>query len=419
MQKRLLLLFISLSLGLEAQTWDSIYSYTVLDPIWDKARVDVSQNNEILCSFETINAGNPLSISIDGGSSFQVLLSDFQRGFAGFDGNSNFYLVSEKKNSGVSTNYYDSVYYSDDLGQTIQALDEHPNGGFDYSSFYIDQSNNFYCLDNSLGGNLEPLFALYQNGQFSANISTHLSAGSNALRGVIKLTNGTIVVSTYNDGVHYSSDNGQSWTASQNDQVLGTSTFTSFAQANNGDLFLAGVSLEMSSDNGETWMASNLSTNWVDQVIKAGNGNLYARGAFSSPPLFESTDNGQTWLQMSNQPSGTCADFDLSADHLYAIYDNVLYKYSIGGGSGISLDENHLEVSIFPNPTGQSDLKIKLSQISSANLKILDNQGRIILEKDLGPDNHIERSVFTKPGFYTLYISNDEGWSTSQKLIIN
>lgn len=400
-----------------AQSWDSIYHFNIQDATWDHARVDVSANNHILCSFRTIRSGRSLDLSVDGGQSFQTVLNDFQRGFAGFDDNNNIYLVSEKKNSGVSTNYFDSVYFSNDNGQNFMALAEHPNGGYDYSTFYIDDDNYFYCLDKSLGANLEPLYALYLNGQFSSNIPSHVTAGSNALRGLTKLSNGTLVVSTYNDGVHYSSDNGQSWTASQNDQVLGTATFTSFAQANNGDLFLAGPSLKVSSDDGETWANSNLTTNWIDKVEKAGSGKLIARGAFSSPPLFESDDDGQTWIQLANQPNGNCQDFETSNDYLYAIFDNVLYRYPISGSS-VSLEENLLDIEIYPNPCGSSDIKINIPT-SSACLEVRSVNGELIYRRRIDEQLILKREVFPRKGLYLLNLRFENGYSQLRKLIIN
>ena len=257
-----------LSGGAFAQTWNQIYTYDVQEPVWDEPRVAVSADNIIMVGMETIRSGRKLERSADGGQNWTTISSDFQTAFMGFDGNNNLYLVSEKKNQNVSTNYMDSLWFSNDGGINIQAVDDIIDNGVRKENFYISADNDFYTVINGVGPNSKQQLGTYNNGQQTGTLNSPFSVGSSSLRGIIKLSNGNLVTSSYNDGVHYSTDGGSTWVESMNDDVIGTSTFTSFAEANNGTLFLAGVSLKQCTDGGETWTDAPLTLNWVSTVKK-------------------------------------------------------------------------------------------------------------------------------------------------------
>ncbi len=397
------LLFPSLAMS---QVWTPIYSYNIQE-FWDAPRVDVSANGVIAVSFQTIKSGRPLEVSTDGGTTWNMVDADFQRAFVGFDSQDRMYMVSEKKVQNVSLTYMDSLYYSSDQGASIQAVADHPAYGFDRHSFYIDPQDNFYCLSPNSGPNNTQQLDLYSAGQYSTAVPSGFIAGSDNLRSIIKLSNGNYVTSSYNGGISYSTDGGQTWVDSQHDSILGAATFAIFAEANNATLFLGGPMMVQCSDGGETWGTSNLGQTWINGVRKAGNGNLYAAGEFSSPSIWESSDNGATWVGLQNQPVGGFYDWDLSNGHIYVAFkDSVLYSTPVSGG-GVGIQENSIQnhvVQVYPNPTA-SEITIHNDEYSGQKwyTQILDVNAKLVFQaesydKSMG----VDRSALPQVGLYIV-----------------
>lgn len=392
--------------SLNGQTWTPLYTYNIQE-FWDAPRVDASANGVVAVSFRTIRANRPLEFSTDGGQSWSVIDPDFQRGFVGFDSQDRMYLVSEKKQPSVSSTYLDSIYYSDDMGASIQALGEHPSYGFDRQSFYIDPQDNFYCLNPSAGPNLTQQLDYYNAGQLAGTILSGFSAGSSGMRSIIKLSNGNLVTSSYNSGIRYSTDGGQTWIESQGDGVLGATTFAVFAEANDGTLFLSGPSLVQCSDGGETWSASSLGQNFVNGVRRTGSGTLYAAAEFASTSIWESTDNGATWVGLQSQPAAGFYDWALSDSHLYVAFkDSVLYSTPVASG-GVGLGENSIQnsqIQVYPNPA-ESTISILNEQYSGEDWRfiITDLSGTPVFEgKGFGKVAHLDREELRAEGIFIV-----------------
>jgi hypothetical protein len=397
--------------ALHSQEWEAIYEYVLEDLVWDQPRVDVSSDDIIVVSFETIRSNRAMERSTDGGESWVTINSNFQRGFVGFDSNNNMYIVSEKKNQGISSNYTDSLWYSTDLGDTWQALYDIPDFSPDRSNYYIDADNKFYTVGDGIGDDLEQIMAVFSNGEETESIYSPFDVGSSSLRGFIKLTDGNYVASSYNSGVYYSAD-GFNWVASEGDGDLGAATYTSLAQANNGTLFLAGVSLEQSSDGGENWSGSSLELNFVSRVLKSGNGNLYAVAAFASPQLYESTDNGATWVGIEDDPSFQVRDFDVSDNYLYAVYDdNTLYRREIQGSLSTDLESVQANFKVFPNPSA-GDVVIANEAYSGQpwQLSVFNSIGQLIYQENVNRDRvEISEKAINNAGVYSISIQKPNG----------
>lgn len=403
-----------LAISSQAQTWTPLYTYPIQDAVWDQPRVDVSADDVIIVSMETIRTNRPMERSTDGGQTWTTLLNSFQRSYVGFDGNNNLYVVTEKKNQGVSTNYTDSLLYSNNQGNSFTALEDLPNNSIDRSSYYISEDDDFYTILNELGPNLEQVIGVYNSGQPVDSIFSPFNIGSSSLRGFIKLSNGDLVASSFNSGVYRSTDNGSTWTESQGDQSLGNSTYTSFAQANNGTLFLAGASLEESADNGETWTGASLTLAFVGHVRKAGNGTLYAHAAFGAPQLYESTDNGTTWVGLQNEPGLQVKDFDVSDNYLYAIFeDSTLYRTPVSSGSGIGVAENTAQTGTFkafPNPAaGDVTIAAENNNGDAWQVTLTNALGQVVYKVEAnGQHTIIPDAAFQSPGLFTVSITNAE-----------
>lgn len=411
-----LLLSILLSPVLYSQTWTPIYDYNIQE-FWDGPKVDVSAADVIAVSFSTIKSNRPLEVSNDGGQTWNTIDSDFQRAHVGFDSQDRMYVVSKKKVTNVSTTYIDSLYYSDDLGVTLQPLLNHAGYGYDEHSFYIDPQDNFYCLSSNIGPNGEQQLDYYNAGQLTGNIFTGSQASSSSLRSLIKLSNGDYVRSSYNGGIRYSTDGGTLWTDSQGDGIMGAATFAIFAEANDGTLFLSGPLLVQCSDGGETWTASSLGLTFVNGIRKAGNGTLYAAGDFAFPSIYESGDNGATWVGLQNQPAAGYYDWDLSDNNIYvALKDSTLYSIPVSSG-GVGMKENSVQSSalqVYPNPT-QAEIAIFNDQYTGENwtIEIMDLNGQLIYSATCYDQTiHLDRSVLSVLGMYVI-----KAYTTNKVLI--
>ena len=400
------LLSVLLSTSLIAQTWTPVYTYNIQE-FWDIPRVDASSSGIIAVSFQTIRANRALELSSDGGQTWNVVDADFQRSFIGFDSQDRMYMVSEKKQPSVSSTFIDSIYYSSDLGVTIQNLGDHPKYGFDRHSYYIDPQDNFYCLSNAVGPGLTQQLDMFNAGAFTGNILSGFVAGSSSLRSIIKLSNGNYVTSSYNDGIAYSTDGGQTWVESQGDQIIGATTFAIFAEANDGTLFLSGPQLIQCSDGGETWTASSLGLNFVNGVRRTSSGALYAAGEFAAVSIWESTDNGATWVGVQNQPAVGFYDWALSDSHIYVAFkDSVLYSTPVAAG-GVGLGENSIQTStvqVYPNPA-EGDITIYNADYTGENwrVEIRNASGQLVHAANCFDHSfNLTRSQLPQQGLYII-----------------
>lgn len=134
---------------------------------------------------------------------------------------------------------------------------------------------------------------------------------------------GYIYISTEDNGVLRSTDNGATW------KLLDCSGITGLAVAPDGTLYGAvTLGLLKSTDNGETWKGSNSGLTYgADCVaIDPTTGFLYA-GCYRG--IWRSTDKGENWSQVHDDPVGTSVIVADGKGHIYA------------GGNGIFVSENN------------------------------------------------------------------------------
>jgi hypothetical protein len=328
------------------------------------------------------------------------------------------YIVpNEYFQSGINLVY--KLYYSTDLGDSWQEIFEIPDK--DGQVYYIDNDDKFYTHDFGYVQDFKGILAVFLNGVQTTDIYSPFDAGSSSFRGFLKLTDGSYVASSYNSGVYHSAD-GLTWNDSQGDNILGNGTFTNFAEANNGTLFLAGVSLNQSSDGGENWTSSSLNLNFTSHVLKAGNGTLYALASTSSPQLYESIDNGVTWVGLQNEPGNQVRDFDVSDNFLYAIYeDNTLYRRPVSAflGTNESLMTTS-EFIAYPNPSN-TDVFIETKNNTGNlwHLSLFNASGQQVYETKTNENRlNIPHNAFNSSGLYLVKIKNSKGEFISQIKLI-
>lgn len=104
-------------------------------------------------------------------------------------------------------------------------------------------------------------------------------------------------------------------------------------------------------------------------------------------------------------------------DSYFIIDDVELYS----GPLGISEENEHNEISVFPNPVKEI-LQIKLSEFNNARLTLLNSSGKIIIQKNLSSsfndkfEDYLDLE-YVDPGIYFLKIEMDEGVGT-RKIIV-
>ena len=413
-----LMSLLMISFTLSSQTWTAIYDYPIQDLVWDQPRVAVSADDKIVVGIETIRINRPLELTTDGGQNWTTLDADFQYKYAGFDGAGNLYAVSMKKNSGVSTNYTDSLHYMAAGQTTLQAIADLPNNGFNLALYHIDGDENLYTLSTNLSSNLKNQWLLYKNGVPGAEIETPFNAGSSSQRSMLKTSTGRYVVSTFNDGVKWS-DDGQTWNDNQ-DSYLGNSTWLHLVEADNGDLFMGGAGFAQSTDGGNNWSGASQSINLVGFVEKAGNGMLFAISPFGG--AWQSSDNGATWVEITALPASGADmyDFAVSDNFMYiAAKDSTLYRAALPAVSAVEEATRHT-VRVYPNPSSHAvHLTLKQSPSSNWQVQLIGINGQLLHQaKVVGPTYTLADRLFPDSGMYLLSIQDGEGHTIQQTKIM-
>lgn len=382
-----LLLFSLLScffLEASAQSWTEIYQFQDYNSLTDIAQITVSADDVILAGVtKQFNQNKifPLVRSTDAGQNWTTLEDSLYFIHADFDSQGNLYMIKATPTT-VSTAFsIDSVWYSSDLGDTWTAVYDHTNRRIDVSTYYVDQQDHFYCQADGYGPSFTKQLIMLKNGIVADTLPTPFDVTGKSQRGLIRLTNGNYVTSTFNDGVFWSDDNGQTWNESQNDGALGNTTFTSFAEAQNGALFLGGPSIVTCTDGGETWAASNATgARFIDKVKVNASGQLFAMSGLAVGGLWTSTDNGTTWTQMANLPTFTkYNDFTVSDRYAYLAVDDKLYRMPTGSVQSIKEEGPAVTFEIQPLPQG--NIQVKYAENERIDrLRLSAISGKILLD---------------------------------------
>lgn len=148
--------------------------------------------------------------------------------------------------------------------------------------------------------------------------------------------------------------------------------------------------------------------------------------------LFRSTDQGATWLRIND-------DAHQFAGAPFLIGDmNVFGRVymSAGGGRGIIYWEpagtttsigseiskgdggKVNEMAVYPNPSPDGKFTIVLpAVVQKANVKVFDNQGRLLFDKMLDNGGRLDVVSGLKSGFYIVKVTSD-GFSCAQRLVV-
>jgi murein DD-endopeptidase MepM/ murein hydrolase activator NlpD len=239
-------------------------------------------------------------------------------------------LVTGEWNTQVTTNPYNGLYISKDLGSTWSNFGLQGRG---ITKIYYYNNllyvTTFYAKNGESG-----LFVSQDKG------SSWVHKGSNYSSSAVVVDSMSIYLGTYSHGLWLSQDGGNSFV-----QKIGTSGFGPdiLAIASNEELSFATV-------QGKTYKSTDFGSNWTEITTLAGKTFrhvVFATGAVylasqDNSGLYRSTDKGATWQKIESFGNGPVSNFLQYRNVLYAgRYDSsssatTLYKSSDNGQSWVS-----------------------------------------------------------------------------------
>jgi ligand-binding sensor domain-containing protein len=163
-----------------------------------------------------------------------------------------------------------------------------------------------------------------------------------------------------------------------------------------------------STDNGVTWIdiSNNLPAIGVNDLITVlsnpGNEELLFIGTDAG--VFVSEDEGQSWdLMGSGLPTITIDAIDVSLSDRKIIagtYGRSMWSYDISAALGVDENSETVEALVYPNPTtGQ----IQFSQ-SAKEVRIYTSDGKLVFETENYEAEKILSLDHLLPGFYVVQL---------------
>ncbi len=237
------------------------------------------------------------------------------------------------------------------------------------------------------------------------------------------IANNGNIVTTSNNGVSYSSNNGNSWeraTFPSNDSFIDSDN--SISKAPDGSLyFLAKTNtvIYKSSDNGVSWQKVNPSLSFVNAIAIICSGTDII--SFSkSGGTFKSTDGCKNFSEMTpNAPKSGClvnqgyAMTESSSD-IFIAGQSAIYKYRKSPVSGINDKTADITINISPNPAQDF---IEIENISpSAIFTLYNSLGGTIVNNENITGNKIDVSRLSS-GAYLIKFQDNNNFSFKNIMI--
>lgn len=251
--------------------------------------------------------------------------------------------------------------------------------------------------------------------------STMPSVANKTIHKHIVSVGGTLFASTLN-GVVKSTDNGANW-----EEVSGVPTFngtgTSLTAINGGLLLgIYGQGIHRSTDGGATWtkVLGGTSGGAANNIITVSyrNGIALAGGAVGG--VYYSTDNGATWTTVPNtdMPFGALVSSVFYHNgYLYAGHNTGLARQQIAIASSTS-EMSQPQLKLYPNPS-QGLVHLSWPGAEELQVEIYNLSGQRVFEtKRQGEESPIDARSLAK-GVYLLRASNPQSQQIlHQRLII-
>ncbi len=247
------------------------------------------------------------------------------------------------------------------------------------------------------------------------------SAANKTIHKHIVSVGGTLFASTLN-GVVKSTDNGANW-----EEVSGVPTFngtgTSLTAINGGLLLgIYGQGIHRSTDGGATWTKvlggglGSMDNNII--TVSYRNGIALAGGAAGG--VYYSTNNGSSWTTVPNtdMPFGALVSSVLYHNgYLYAGHNTGMARQQIAIASSTS-EMNQPQLKLYPNPS-QGMVHLSWPGAEELQVEIYNLSGQRVYETKLqGEESQIDAQALAK-GVYLLRVSNPQSQQIQhQRLVI-
>ncbi len=411
-----------------AQHWETLsQQYTNTD--WHLKMIFASGYSNIVTT-SLLNRSGDHYISFDGGDSWSNMDSQFDDiKFTGVSiGRDGSVLIGT--HGGEAWSYVSSKFYKspdglsdwEDLGQLFSpdVVDQNTRKLYDVTrnnTFFIGRGTNIQkSTDNGQTWNI--LFAIPLSGIHPISLAASYSGD-------------TIIIGSYNQGIYYSHDGGESFQSSESG--IGNINVGGVFVLPNGTIIATALNGFYKSTDG------GVSFNSIDYIDLDTNEPIYAMFTFvlynearnqfylvanagGNNKVFVSTDACATWKNITGDlGSNDIIDFAVSKDHLFAVksdQDPNIYRIKIDdlglGNSGVSTTEMN-NVFMYPNPATHNIYFENLPEKST--ISIINNLGQLVYQSNSeNTPETIDVSSFAA-GIYMVKIDSNHK-VISKKLVV-
>ncbi len=417
-----MLAVVGLSFNVQAQfpNWTRLnYSYVNYQNI-DNRSMAVNSGDTVFAYIKDRSV--PVEYSLDGGNTWGELLDTDVVGRTLkliADDHGGVYRV--KFRSGA---YPDTVFYSPDMGNTWDfksVSTTNPTGPIPtYNVNGInflhrkDNRGTIYVGEGEAGHNFK--YSEDNGATWTTVICPHQPFSA------LVASDGTIYISTYNNGIYVSTDNGSTWDNSGYSQT--TTCYDLYEDPISGDVFHAWsyMAIRKTSNQGQNWtIVASYPANVpkpIKQFLLTSDGMFYTR---SDRDIYESQD-GVTYNHIMEFTDNTdfVREIEASNQYLYAQADTSIYRYERltngGGTSNISEMKKESNIRMYPNPA--NDVVFLENILVGSIVNIRDISGKLVDRKVADVDRMELNTLSMREGVYFLEIENTRGIET-KKLVIS
>jgi len=266
-------------------------------------------------------------------------------------------------------------------------------------------------------GNLVIFNDMFDYPKYSTDGGTTWNDGTgltpNGMNSWLVAANGTLLAGC-TDGVHYSTDNGQTWSYSSLDGSTTWPTLErkSICQTSDGSLYqMNGNTFNRSTDGGLTWVTVTPVTLMSTFLDAEATGNtLVAIGVFDT---YLSTDGAVNFtLETQN-----LSNYDLcraSDGSLWLGRGSGVYRRTLGAASVESASNT---VHLFPNPC-HAYAMVKASEGAYLQaIQVYDAMGKCVFSQTVNSNAHMLQTETLAPGIYTVQWYANKGQRGTQRLL--
>lgn len=341
-----------------------------------------SDNGSVYFSSDLGNSWVAINSGLPGSSVFSLLISG-SKIFAGTDGNG-IYVSSNNGsnwtsvNSGIPTNI--SIY----------------NFASNGSEIFAGTETGIYKSSNS-GISWAPSNTGIPAGVFAHSIVLNGST-------IFAVTD-TVVYKSINNGSSWNSVNGV-WPPSTNLRYAANCGGNIFVDTEFGDVY-------KTSDNGDSWTVSNNGITSIELYHFIVSNNYIFIGSIDG--VFLSSDLGNSWNNVSDGltlpfPEFGIYNFGISENYIFGgIYEEGVWRRPLSEMLGFEETKANSTYRFFPNPARDN---ITIEKLSNTNqneyIAICDIQGKKILQQQLKQSQTVIDISSLNKGLYIIKLINSE-----------